>query len=265
MHPASLVDLDRYPLEELGARKGQALISACQREMASTGCCRLPGFLNPSGLSDIRHEAKGLEHRAHHSNRELTPYYREPDGSLPDDDPRALAVRFSVGYVARDSLSENGVIKSLFAWDGLLALVAATLNRGAIHRFDDSLGSLNITVMHAEEELGWHFDACEAVGSVSLESAQRGGQFEFIPPFEGSAEQNRRHVSKVLHGDWRDAVEVAMDPRDFVLFCGRHSLHRVTSIEGSRLRLMLLMSFDNVEHRETDNIGNVDLFGRASA
>jgi len=32
-----------------------------------------------------------------------------------------------------------------------------------------------------------------------------------------------------------------------VLFRGRHSLHRVTPIQGKTTRLMALMSFDNVE------------------
>ena len=98
--------------------------------------------------------------------------------------------------------------------------------------------------------------------SLLLESAHAGGDFEFIPRFEGSAEHIRRQVSNVLEGDWSESVEVAMSPGDFVLFCGRHSLHRVTTIAGSGERLMLLMSFDNAAHRD-DNVGNVNLFGPA--
>lgn len=265
MDSNSLIDLARYALDDLDSEHGQTLVATCQRQMASTGCCRLPGFLSELGLSQIGAEARALMSQAHHSDRQFTPYYRQPDRSLPDDDPRACTVRFAVGYVGRDKLSRDDAIESLFAWDALLNLVAATLERGAIHRFDDSLGSLNVTVMRAGEELGWHVDACEAVASILLESAEEGGLFEYIPPFEGSPEAVRRQVSNVLGGDQRGAVGVAMSPGDLVLFCGRHSLHRVTSIQGNRHRLMLLMSFDNLAQREVDNAGNMDLFGRASA
>ena len=264
MQATNLIALDRYPVDDTTGEKGQGLVASCRQAMARTDCCRLPGFLSPAGLAAIRREADAVRDEAHHSDRLLTPYYRAPDPSLPGDDPRARTVRFAVGYVGKDRLEETGAVKSMFGWDPLLRLVENILDRGAIHRFDDSLGSLNVTVMRAGEELGWHFDACEAVVSLLLESAHAGGDFEFIPRFEGSAEHIRRQVSNVLEGDWSESVEVAMSSGDFVLFCGRHSLHRVTTIAGSGERLMLLMSFDNAAHRD-DNVGNVNLFGRASA
>lgn len=265
LKPVSLVNLERYALNDLATQQGQRVLANGREEMRRTGCFRLPGFLSPTGLRDITQEARAASNHAHHSDRRFTPYYREPDLGFPASDPRASAVRFAVGYVARDRLPTNGLIQSLFAWDGLLRLVSAILDRGPIHRFDDTLGSLNVTVMLRGEELGWHFDACEAVVSVLLEEAAQGGQFQYIPPFAGTQSERLEQVSAVLNGDHSDAREVAMMPGDFVLFCGRHSLHRVSPVAGGSARMMLLMSFDTVEHRETDNVGNVDLFGRANA
>ena len=265
MNPATLIDTTRYPVHALLGGAGSALTESCRRRMHSEGVCRLPAFLSGTGLESLRHEARALRGFAHHSVVRYTPWYAEPDSSLPADDPRAAALPFSVGYVGRDRLPPAGAIETLFGWGSLLALVRAILGSESIYRFDDSLGSLNVTVMGRGESLGWHFDACEAVVSVLLDAAEEGGGFEYIPPFFGAEEEIRADVARVLRDEGNDAIEVPMEAGDFVLFRGRHSLHRVTPVGGDRERLMLLMSYNDVKERPADTRSNVDLFGRASA
>ena len=265
MDPAALVDIARYPLHALKGSAGVALMESCRRRMREEGVCRLPAFLSGTGLEILRREARALRVHAHHSEVHYNPWYTRPDPSLPKEDPRAAALEFSVGYVGRDRLPAAGAIETLFGWEPLLALVQAALGSESIYRFDDSLGSLNVTVMGRGEALGWHFDACEAVVSVLIEAAEAGGSFEYSPPLLGTDEEVRAGVARVLRDDGKAALEVPMEPGDFVLFRGRHSLHRVTPVEGGRERLMLLMSYDNVKKRPVDTGSNVDLFGRASA
>ena len=265
MDPLTLIDTARYPLHALQGSAATALMESCRRRMREEGVCRLPGFLSGAGLEILRREARALRVHAHHSEVYYTPWYAKPDPCLPEDDPRAAALEFSVGYVGRDRLSADGAIETFFGWEPLLALVQAALGSGSVYRFDDSLGSLNITVMGRGEALGWHFDACEAVASVLLETAEKGGRFEYVQPFIGTEKEVRTEVARVLRDDEKAAVEVPMEPGDFVLFRGRHSLHRVTPVEGQRERLMLLMSYDDVKERPADTRSNVDLFGRASA
>ena len=265
MSPGDLIDVRRYPLHALEDEAGAALAESCRRRMRAEGVCRLPAFLSASGLETLRREARALRGQAHHSRARYTPWYAEPDSSLPADDPRAAALAFAVGYVGRDHIPSRGAIETLFGWQPLLALVRAALDSRSIYRFDDSLGSLNVTVMGEGETLGWHFDACEAVVSVLLDAGEAGGRFEYIPPFVGSEEETRAAVARVLRGGADGAVEVPMELGDFVLFRGRHSLHRVSPVEGHRERLMLLMSYDDVKERFVDTRSNVELFGRASA
>ena len=265
MNPETLVDVRRYPLPALGHEEGAALAESCRKRMREEGVCRLPGFLSATGLDALRRAARGLRGRAHHSRVRYTPWYAAPDPDLPADDPRAAELDFAVGYVGRDHIPARSVIEALFGWPPLLDLVRAALASDSIYRFDDSLGSLNVTVMRRGESLGWHFDACEAVVSLLLEAGEAGGRFEYVPPFTGSEEEIRAAVARVLRGDSDEAVDVPMEPGDFVLFRGRHSLHRVSPIEGARERLMLLMSYDDVRERPADSRSNVDLFRRASA
>lgn len=265
MNPADLIDTVRYPLHALEGSAGAVLRESCRRRVRAEGVCRLPAFLSRAGLEVLRREARALRGQAHHSEVHYTPWYCEPDPRLPAEDPRSAALEFTVGYVGRDRLPPNGATESLFGWEAVLALVQATLGSGSIYRFDDSLGSLNVTLMGRGETLGWHFDACEAVASVLVEAAEEGGRFEYVPPFSGMEEEIRAGVARVLRSGGSEAIEVPMEPGDFVLFRGRHSLHRVTPVEGARERLVILMSYDDLEERPADTRANVDLFGRTSA
>ncbi len=265
MDPVSLVDTVRYPLHALEGEAGAALRESCRRRMHAEGVCRLPAFLSGAGLEVLRREARALRGHAHHSKVRYTPWYAEPDPRHPADDPRAIGLEFAVGYVGRDRLPRRGAIETLFGWEPVLGLVQAALGTQPIYRFDDSLGSLNVTVMGRAETLGWHFDACEAVVSLLLEAGEAGGRFEYVPPFGGTEEEVRAEVARVLRGGGNEAIEVPMEPGDFVLFRGRRSLHRVTPVEGERERLMLLMSYDDAAERPADTRSNNDLFGRASA
>ena len=97
------------------------------------------------------------------------------------------------------------------------------------------------------DELGWHFDACELVASILLRPAEAGGVFEYIPGVRTADDERFPDVASILNGRDQHRTPVNFLPGDMVLFRGRHSLHRVTSIKGEVSRLIALMSFDNVK------------------
>lgn len=47
--PAALVDVDRYPLEDLDSPVSQAMLASCRYELEEQSICVLEGFLNPRG------------------------------------------------------------------------------------------------------------------------------------------------------------------------------------------------------------------------
>ena len=101
--------------------------------------------------------------------------------------------------------------------------------------------------MAQDDQLGWHFDACELVASILLRPANSGGNFEYIPAVRSASNENFSEVESILSGNDGQRISVNFQPGDMVLFRGRHSLHRVTPIQGETTRLMALMSFDDVE------------------
>jgi len=243
----SILNSETYPINRYDDPQTLRVIASAQSELAKSGACHFSKFLNPDGLSNCLKEARSLESNAHPSNNEYTPYYREPDDAYPAGHPRNSTVRFAVRYVSRKLIPKDSSLRMLFEGDDLLAFLRKLLPNESLYRYSDDRGSLNYTVMAQDDQLGWHFDACELVASILLRPAEIGGNFEYIPSVRSAEDENFPYVGSILKGDDEQRIAVNFEPGDMVLFRGRHSLHRVTPIRGETTRLMALMSFDNVE------------------
>ena len=243
----SIINSDTYPIHVCDDPRTLQLIATAQSELTSLGACHFPQFLSPSGLSACLQEAAALESQAHASNNQYTPYYREPDDTYPRGHPRNSTVRFAVRYVSRKLIAQDSPIRMLFEGDDLLTFLQGLLPHEPLYRYSDPRGSLNYTVMAQDDQLGWHFDACELVASILLRPANSGGNFEYIPAVRSASYENFSEVESILSGNDGQRISVNFQPGDMVLFRGRHSLHRVTPIQGETTRLMALMSFDDVE------------------
>ena len=243
----SIVNSADYPIHDLDGEVMVYLVAGTRSELASVGACHFPRFLNSSGLFACLKEAVVLESQAHPSNNEYTPYYQEPDDGYPAGHPRNSTVRFAVRYISRKLIPQDSPLRMLFEGDDLLAFLRNLLPNEPLYRYSDDRGSLNYTVMGTNDQLGWHFDACELVASILLRPAGDGGDFEYIPAVRNANDENFSAVESILSGNDEQRIGVDFQPGDLVLFRGRHSLHRVTPIRGGTTRLMALMSFDNVE------------------
>ena len=243
----SIVNVGTYPIHDLDHPTAEQVIVQAKAQLASTGACHFPEFLSSEGLAGFLQEAQSLESKAHPSNNWYTPYYGKPDDAYPAGHPFNSTVHFAVRYVSRTLLPESSPLRQLFEADDLLTFLRALLPNEPLHRYSDARGSLNYTVMAEGDELGWHFDACELVASILLRPAEAGGTFEYIPGVRTVDDECFADVTSILSGRDQHRTPVNFLPGDMVLFRGRHSLHRVTSIKGEVSRLIALMSFDNVK------------------
>ena len=254
----TIVDLNRYPLHDLGSAAGAAMVGNAQGQLAAIGAFHMPGFLSADGLTSCCAEAADLEALAHFSHAYQTPYYQEVDASLPATDPKSSAVLFAVGYVAREDIPSDSPFRALFEGDEFLEFLRAVLPGEPLYRYSEPRGSLNVTVMRDGDELGWHFDACEMVASILFRPSEAGGEFDFVPNVSSPDDENRAGVAAVIGGDTSNMRSVTVEAGDLLLFRGRHSLHRVRPISGGISRLIGLMSFDNIEqappNRATDTL-----------
>lgn len=256
------VDLDRYPVLDPDGTALAAVVDGARAQLRDTGAVELTGFLTPSGIAALVADADGLAGRAHHSAGEGTAYLEFPDFSLPRDHPRLRFAPYGVSAVGYDVIPRTSALRRLYEWDCLLGLIVAILDRGPIYRYGDPFGALNLSVMGDGDELQWHFDQTDFVVSLAIQSAERGGDFEVAPRIRTSSDERYPEVAKVMAGAGAGVVTLAMRPGTLLIFEGRHSLHRVSPVRGSRLRHVGLLAYDTKPGTMGSDLLRMDRYGR---
>ncbi|MBI3782210.1 MAG: hypothetical protein HY270_02295 [Deltaproteobacteria bacterium] len=242
--PAQLVNLDRYPILDLDSSKMHEALRWMRAQIASTGACEVPGFLNPRGLETVIADARSLAPTARRSEGYGTAYLDVPDTSLPEDHPRRYFGKAAVGVVAYDMFPASSPLRRLYEWDPMMHFIGAVLQRGPLHRYADPLGALNLATMDDGDELQWHFDMTDFVVSLAIQDADEGGDFEVAPQVRSADDEHYDDVKEVLQGRSDRVVCLPMTPGTLLIFEGRHSIHRVSPIHGPTARLVGLLAYD---------------------
>ena len=269
--PATLVDLAHYPVGDPEA--AAPVIERHRRELQSTGVSILPGFLRADALPGLVAECDGLAAGSHHQDVQGTPYLELPEpADWPAGHPRVTWDRSSVHTVAYDRFDpDTSGLRALFEWDDLLAFVTAVLDRTPLFRYADPLGAMNLAVMTEGDQLGWHFDQTDFVVSLAIQSSEGGGEFENVQRLRwsgdghGGIDERYDEVAGVLAGDAAERVTtVPMTPGTLMLFEGRWSLHRVTSVTGATPRHVALFGYDTAPGTMSSELLKLVRYGRAS-
>lgn len=245
MEPRDAIDLKKYPIENLQSPEARALVDKCRRTLADTGACELPGFLSANGLSAILAESRAIEHDAYHSTVRGNAYLVPEDETKPADHPLRLTEPTALAAVAYDQFPPSSLLRRLYEWEPLMFFVGRVIDLPEIHRYADPMGALNLAVMRDGDYLRWHFDQTDFVTSIALQSAEEGGAFEFVPMIRDAKSENYDEVRKLLKGDHPGVTTIPTAPGSFILFKGRYSIHRVSTIKGGRTRLMALLGYDS--------------------
>jgi hypothetical protein len=243
---SSLVDLERYPIEDLSHQTAVAVIAQAREQLLSSGAAELPGFIHPEGVKALVEDAAKLALRGHHSQGLGGPYLAPADETFAADHPRRFREAFAVSAVAYDIIPFSSPLRQLYDSDLVLDFISAILNRGALYRYADPCGALNLAVMAEGEQLQWHFDQTDFVVSLAIQSAEGGGAFEVVPRIRTASDEHYDEVAEVLAGQREHVKVLEMTPGTLLVFEGRHSLHRVSPIAGPRLRHVGLLAYDTV-------------------
>jgi len=260
--PASLIDLERYPILDLASAAARKLTRHCLEQLDRSGACELPGFLTPQAVELLVREGDQLSALAYHSAATGTAYLEIPDASWPEDHPRKIFDHTSVGVIAYDQFPATSLLRRLYEWEPLMDFIGAALSKERLYRYADPFGALNLAVMGDGERLHWHFDQTDFVTSIALRAADRGGDFEYVPLIRSAADENYQHVKRVLLGSDDSVVRVPMHPGTLLLFEGRNSIHRVTPIAGRTTRLVALLAYDTKPGTRSNKLLQRARYGR---
>ena len=131
-----LVDLQRYPIDDLSKPETRALVAAGRTALAADGSFTLPGFIAPPALKHMREEANRLAAGGFHRTgmRNAIPSGRD------------RKTRVSLSCVRLDQMWESDM-RHLFFWDPMTCFVGAVLERGPHHRSADPIASCMVMVL----------------------------------------------------------------------------------------------------------------------
>jgi hypothetical protein len=242
--PEDLIDATRYPIHRPESDEARALVEACRRQMADSGACVLKDFLLLEATARAVVELSPRLGEAFYCQKAHNPYLSPDDPALPAAHPRNRPQVSDVGALADDQIGEQAVLRRLYDWAPLRAFVASVLGLPALFPYADPLGSLNLNVFRPGQQLGWHFDNADFVVTLMLQPAEAGGTYEYLPWTRSDADENYDTVASALDGSSDAVCRLSMGPGALILFRGRQSLHRVTPVEGTRPRLVAVLSYD---------------------
>lgn len=247
---ADMVDLERYPIADLGGTEGQALAEQCRQRYLDTGLCMLPEFITPDALRILTEETNAISGQAYFCKSTHNAYLTEGDPNLPTEDVAHRQEQTYVGSVPYDQIAEETNLRRLYHWDPLKDFIGQVLGKTEFYRFADPLGALSINVFVDGGEHGWHFDESEFTVTLMLQAPESGGAFEYVPRIRGVANE-KEIVDKVLDGDRSQVVELPFSAGALLIFGGQQTIHRVTRVSGDRPRLVPVLCYS--EHEDLKN------------
>lgn len=262
---ASVVDLDRYPIDQLHRDAGQQLVAQCREALSKDGACALPGFITPAAVAAMVKLAGRLGDKAWVTDRTHTVYFKPVATDVPASHPRAFQVRSAKHGIAYDYIPDDAPLRRLYESDELTAFIAAVLEKPVLYRSADPLDALQMTAFYPGEELGWHFDNSEFSITVMYQCAEQGGQFEYVPWLRSEQSEHYEDVQKVLHGDRSRIKILASAPGTLAFFRGEHAMHRVTPVKGAIPRINSVLTYGVHPDMRLNDLTSRLFYGRTSS
>ena len=261
---ARLVDTARYPLDRPHSTEWQALVAHCREQLAATSASILPGFMRPEAAVSAREEMLPLVPGAFYCEKTHNPYLAPPDPAFPPTHPRNREVVSDVGALADDQVPAGSALRELYDSAALRGFIAAVLEVPQLFPYADPLGSLNVNLYPPGKQLGWHFDNADWAVTLMLQPAEAGGVYEYAPGSRTPTDERYDYIEALLDERAPGVRRVDVGLGDLVLFRGRYTLHRVTPVEGTRTRMLAVLSYDTTPGVMLTEHNRRLFFGRVS-
>lgn len=261
--PTEVVNTDLYPIDTGDI---EALAADHRAALARDQYVVLPDFIRPEARALAIRQIEAALPRAHANASARNCYlHRSGDPAFPPSHPRNHMMEASTLMVAADLLPENSPLKILYRWPETQALVAAIVGVDRLYENEDPMQPVNALCYRAGDRSAWHFDSVNAFTmTLMLQAPDAGGRFEMAPNTRTDDDQRYDNVARVLAGEG-EAVEVGREEGALCIFRGCNSLHRVSPVEGDRMRIMGVFVYEERPGVTGDPEVNATVYGRSAA
>jgi hypothetical protein len=257
------IDLSRYPLDRADSDDYRSLVSKKREELNQQQFCTMPGFLLEAERRKIVTAVEGRQKHTHRADSDRNVYLeRTRSTSLPADHPKNIFSRGCYNMMGAHLLDDESPLKHLYYWPPMQQFVASIVGSPTLYPSDDPFQPVNVLCQGNEDRSAWHFDSSNAFTmTLMLQAPEAGGHFEMAPNTRSDTDPNYSGVAKLLLGDESNVVRVSRAQGELVIFRGCNSAHRVTPVEGNRLRLMCVMVYETEPGIIGDPVVNQTVYG----
>ena len=261
-----VVDLDRYPIEELTRRRGLDLADRCRREFSESVLLELPGFLRPDARREILEVIDRARPREFCYEMLRSAYDLDdtppgaPDDRLDGSDPRMRVHRRHQKFLGYDEFEAASSLPRLFRSSAFTEFVRLVLGE-CIYPLVGPVMGICVAITADGDEIGWHFDSHRFTVSLLLQEGSNGGVFEYLPNAR-QGQENFDRVPGVFDGDHEAVRKVRFQAGSLMLFRGIDTLHRLTPVEGEPVRILGLLSYDETPERVFSDEFRMAVLGR---
>jgi hypothetical protein len=251
-----ILDLDRYPLDQ--PHRLDALVRRCRAELARDGMYNLEGLVRPEAIARAAAEigpraaADSYTHERRHNV-----YFRDRVEDLEHGHP-ALARFHTINHtLCADQLADT-IVGRIYEYLPLAEFIARTIDVPRLYLMDDPLARANVMEYRPGEALNWHFDRARYTTTLLIQSAETGGEFEYATGLRSDDDENYDGVGRFLSGEDGARRINPLKSGTLNVFAGRNTLHRVSTVQGGRSRLVAVFSYydrPGVHFSDTERLG----------
>lgn len=244
----SLIDLQRYPIDDLASQTAMRLIADTKERLGKDGCAVLKGFLNKDALAELVREAEQASPNAHATRNRTNVYFTQDDPSFPQNHPARRFYERSNAFIPADNFGTGSGLRAIYDFPAFAEFIRKCLGEKEGHFFPyaDPLADVIVNMADEGEGFPWHFDTNNFTVTLALQNAVEGGEFEYAPDIR-KGDENLEEVTRVLDGVSPLVKTLVLEPGDLQIFKGRYSLHRVAPLRGERRRYVAIFSFVEAE------------------
>ncbi len=239
----NIVNLQKWPLQDLTSKEGVEMIRECRRELEETGMTNLGGFLHAHAIARIVNEVTPVfaDHSFTHQRRHNI-YFTKPPEGIPPDHPAWIEFETSNRTICADQIAQSELVK-LYEWEPFRAFLAAIMGKEVLFTMSDPLARANVMSYGAAQALNWHFDRSEFTTTLLLQAPQSGGTFQYSKDLRTEQDPNYAGVARLLEGEDDNLRSLEVAPGTLNVFRGKNTAHRVTPVVGETERIIAVFSY----------------------
>ncbi len=262
-----IINLDLYPIKDPSSSKAIDAADRARQELDAHQYVALPNFIREEARLHAIEQVKQALPRAHHNASNRNCYlHRVGDPSLPQDHPRNILQPASSRMLATDLLPASSPLKALYYWSSMMRFVERVVGIETLYANEDPMQPVNALCFQEGDRSAWHFDSNNAFTmTLMLQAPISGGRFQMALNTRTDDDQCIDRVRGVLSGKDETVIDVAREEGALCIFRGCNSLHRVSPVEGKRLRIMGVFVYEKQPGVIGDPKVNETVYGRASA